>query len=186
MTAQVKRRLDMVVRLRGFCAEHPELFENVKAFEKTLADLDAAIAELRAHLQAQDSGLASFHEYARMRGDARAALRRTLESIRTFAVTLGIVGLDEKFRLRAMISDTALLVRALVRHRRRADRQCARRARSAGNGVVRVAESDRRARAGDRVERRAAADPRQRTRRPSGRVGSHDEDREAVRRDGDA
>jgi hypothetical protein len=112
MTARDKRRLDMVVRLRAFCAEHPGLFESARDFQKTLADLDAAITELRTHLQAQDSGLASFHESVRRRTEARTALRRGLESIRTFAATLNAVGLDEKFRLRHNMSDAALVVRA--------------------------------------------------------------------------
>lgn len=112
VTAREKRRLDMLDRLRTFCAAHPGLFESVKDFQKTLADLDASIADLRAQVQAQDSGLASFHEYTQMRGDARAALRGTLDSIRTFAATLDTVGLDEKFQLRKHLSDVALLVRA--------------------------------------------------------------------------
>jgi hypothetical protein len=102
----------MAMRLRAFCADQPELFENVKDFQQTLADLDAAIADLRTHVQAQDSGLASFHEAVRMRGVARTTLRRTLDAIRTFAATLGTVGLDEKFRLRRFLTDAALLVRA--------------------------------------------------------------------------
>ena len=102
----------MLTRLRAFCAEQAELFNGVRDFQITLVDLDAAIAELRTHVQAQDSGLASFHQAVQMRGGARAALRRTLESIRRFAKTLGTVGLDEKFQLRRKLRDVDLLVRA--------------------------------------------------------------------------
>jgi hypothetical protein len=112
MTVLEKRRIEMLVRLRAFCAEHPELLKTATDSQPTLADLDAAIAELRTHLQAQDVGLASFHENARMRADARASLRRTLDSIRTFAATLGTVGLDEKFRVPRRLTDAALVVRA--------------------------------------------------------------------------
>jgi hypothetical protein len=111
MTLLEKRRFEMLVRLRAFCAEYPALLETAADSQSTLADLDAAIAKLRTHLQAQDVGLASFHEGARMRADARATLRRTLESIRTFAATLGTVGLDEKFRLPRRLSDATLVVR---------------------------------------------------------------------------
>jgi exonuclease VII small subunit len=102
----------MLMRLRAFCAAHTEIFDSVTDFRTTLAELEAAIAELDAHRQAQDSGLASFHEAVLIRAAARAALRRTLESIRAFAKTLGTVGLDEVFGLRRKLRDAELLVRA--------------------------------------------------------------------------
>jgi hypothetical protein len=110
--AKHRRRIDMIVRVRALCADRPDLFESVTDFPQTLADFDAAIADLRTQLQAQDAGLAAFHEYTRVRSSARAGLRRTLDSIRAFAATLDRVGLDEAFRLRPTLSDAALIVRA--------------------------------------------------------------------------
>src|SRR5438309_3224457 len=112
MNERDRRKLDSLVRTRAVCAEHPELFDSVKDHEKTLAELDATIVKLRAHLAAQDAGLASAREGTRTREAARATLKEALGSIRRFAATLGVPGLAEKFRLQSNLSDHALVVRA--------------------------------------------------------------------------
>jgi tetratricopeptide (TPR) repeat protein len=106
------RRLEMVLHIRAFCVEHRALFAKVKDFDQVMADLDAGIAALGAHLDAQDAGLASASASAAQRAEARSALQRALETIRTFAATLNTPGLDETFQLRKSYPDRALMARA--------------------------------------------------------------------------
>ncbi|HYX43116.1 MAG TPA: hypothetical protein VE821_15530, partial [Pyrinomonadaceae bacterium] len=115
---------------RDFCTTHADRFPKDPHVQEVVAELDAAITDMKTHMAAQDSGKRSVKEGTKLKSVARTALREDLEAIsRTArAMALKVPGLEDKFRLprstssqgwltvaRSFAQDAALLKAEFVR-----------------------------------------------------------------------
>src|SRR5438034_1305505 len=129
MNKDHKRRFEMIVASSAVALEHRAIIERANDGAEMIANLDAAVANLRRRFSAGETGGRESHGTTSTRREARTKARRTLDSIRRFAVSLGTTGLDEKFQIPKSCSDQRLaavargiieqatpLVDRLVRH----------------------------------------------------------------------
>jgi hypothetical protein len=103
------RRLNMLIRVRGFATTHASDFPAESFGNQLVATVNAAISELESHAIVQTSGTA--RESTASKALAKAHLIEDLEIINRTAkaIALDIPGLEDKFRLPHRVGEAALL-----------------------------------------------------------------------------
>jgi hypothetical protein len=111
MNGNNTRRYDMLKRVCDFGAGHADVFPASSLGGKMFARVGTAVAALDEHAAARVATDGAVRDGARAKSTARETLRDALRAISSTAqaVAIDIPGLDEKFRLRNIRIDQALL-----------------------------------------------------------------------------
>jgi hypothetical protein len=111
MNSYNTRRYDMLKRVCDFGAGHADVFPASSLGGKMFARVTAAVGALDEHAAARVSTDGSVRDGARVKLGGRETLRDALRAISSTAQALAIdtPGLGEKFRLRNMRTDQAIL-----------------------------------------------------------------------------
>ena len=114
MDSLFRRKLEMVIRVRGFGVEHAGLFPAGTKGAELFGALATVVDELEALAGNQVSGSASIQESSTTKSVARAALKQDVEAISLLSRALAVTtpGLDDKFRVHRNFSDQKLLATA--------------------------------------------------------------------------
>jgi len=116
MNADDTRRSEMIVRSSALAQENHAIIERAADGAAMITNLGAVVTTLQGAFTAAESATREGHGTTSNRREARNGARRTLGSIRQFAVSLGTTGLNEKFQVPKTCSDPRLtaIVRGVI------------------------------------------------------------------------